>query len=337
MKLSLILPCYNVDKYIDICLKSIYSQDIPENEYEVICVNDCSIDNTVEIIEEYKRKHSNLILLHHDVNRNLGASRNTGFRIAKGKYVWFIDPDDFIAENCLNSILFELENNRLDALEINSNLTNPIRNPHFLETNFNVDSNVMKGTDYLIYLMNSTSWGRKVEVWRRIFNREFLLTNKLDFSETLFGVEDVILFYQTFVVCRRFKHLAEYCYTYNNDRDESITNSNNNRGLKLAVRIIVTVRVIEFFRNESIMNDPEFNQKAISTYQWSLRQILKRIYVLDRKNLREYFTKIDPYIAYIREQSTWYEANLTTNRILVKSINAILIPIKKLRNFIKNH
>lgn len=115
IRLSIIIPFYNVEQYIAQCLDSVYKQDIPENEYEVICVNDASPDGSREIVKEYQKKHKNLILVEHEVNKKLGSARNTGRRIAKGKYLWNVDSDDMIAPNCLKEMLDICDTNELDV------------------------------------------------------------------------------------------------------------------------------------------------------------------------------------------------------------------------------
>ena len=95
IRLSIIIPFYNVEKYIAECLDSVYNQDISEEEYEVICVNDASPDNSRNIVLEYQKKHSNLTLVEHEVNKKLGAARNTGRKIARGKYIWNVDSGRF--------------------------------------------------------------------------------------------------------------------------------------------------------------------------------------------------------------------------------------------------
>ena len=102
-KLSIILPCYNVERYIADCLDSIYTQDLTEDEFEVICVNDCSTDGTREVIENYA-SHSNLTLIDHAENLTAGGARNTGIKAAKGEYIWFVDPDDMVKLNCLHEL-----------------------------------------------------------------------------------------------------------------------------------------------------------------------------------------------------------------------------------------
>lgn len=116
VRLSIIIPFYNVEQYIAQCLDSVYQQDIPEEEYEVICVNDASPDNSRDIVKEYQKKHKNLILVEHEVNKKLGAARNTGRREAQGKYIWNVDSDDMIAPNCLKEMLEICEKNELDVL-----------------------------------------------------------------------------------------------------------------------------------------------------------------------------------------------------------------------------
>ena len=100
LSVSFIVPFYNVEQYIAKCLDSLIDQDIPESDYEIICVNDCSPDNSRNIVIEYQKKHTNIILIEHETNKKLGSARNTGLSKAKGQYVWFVDSDDWILSNC---------------------------------------------------------------------------------------------------------------------------------------------------------------------------------------------------------------------------------------------
>lgn len=116
--LSIILPFYGVEKYIGFCLESLFHQDLPENEYEIICVNDCSLDNSEAVVLQFAEKHKNIHLLRHETNKRLGAARNTGLLNASGKYVWFIDTDDYIENNCLKEIVSTCERHNLEILLI---------------------------------------------------------------------------------------------------------------------------------------------------------------------------------------------------------------------------
>ena len=118
LRLSFIVPVFGVEKYIEECIRSLYHQDIPKEEYEVICVDDCSPDNSAVIIERLQSEYPTLKLLRHTENKRQGGARNTGLREAQGRYVWFIDSDDYIQPNCLKALLNQAESEQLDVLQI---------------------------------------------------------------------------------------------------------------------------------------------------------------------------------------------------------------------------
>ena len=93
-KISIIIPVYNVEKYLRECLDSCVNQTL--KDIEIICVDDASPDNSIKILEEYSQKDSRIKILRHEKNRNLGAARNTGLANATGEYIWFVDSDDYI-------------------------------------------------------------------------------------------------------------------------------------------------------------------------------------------------------------------------------------------------
>lgn len=112
IKISLIIPVYNVEKYLEKCLNSCVNQDISDEEYEIIIINDGTRDGSLIIALDFEQKYKN-IKVYSQENQGLSAARNKGLSLAKGEYVWFIDSDDWIEENCLNSIIEELEENDL--------------------------------------------------------------------------------------------------------------------------------------------------------------------------------------------------------------------------------
>lgn len=115
--LSLILPVYNVEKYLPICLDSLLKQNIDKSIYEIICINDGSPDKCEQIILNYQKEYSNIHLVNKE-NEGVSKARNTGLALAKGKYIWFIDPDDFIRPNCLKYILNILDAEKADVCNI---------------------------------------------------------------------------------------------------------------------------------------------------------------------------------------------------------------------------
>ena len=115
MKLSIIVPVCNVADYLAKCLDSLLAQDLPQNEYEIIVVNDGSTDNSGEIALQYADKYENIMLIN-QANQGLSGARNTGIKQAKGDYIQFVDSDDYLEDNVLGGLMKQVENDDLDVL-----------------------------------------------------------------------------------------------------------------------------------------------------------------------------------------------------------------------------
>lgn len=118
LKLSVIVPVYNVSKYLAKCLDSLLAQDLMPEEYEIIVVNDGSTDNSGEIAKEYAETHSNIVLINQE-NQGLSGARNTGIKLAQGKYIQFVDSDDYLEPNVLKTLVDKMESDNLDVLRFN--------------------------------------------------------------------------------------------------------------------------------------------------------------------------------------------------------------------------
>lgn len=117
MLLSIIIPVYNVEKYVEKCIRSCENQDIPKEDYEVIVVNDGSPDGSLAIVERVAKEFPNIKVISQE-NGGLSAARNTGMQNATGEYYMFVDSDDWIAENCLGKLTTKLRDENPDALAI---------------------------------------------------------------------------------------------------------------------------------------------------------------------------------------------------------------------------
>ena len=105
MKLSVIVPVYNVEKFLPRCLDSLLRQGLEVGEYEVICVNDGSPDGSAAILAEYERKHPEVFKVITQENRGSGAARNAGLKVARGEWVGFLDSDDYVIDKGYRYIL----------------------------------------------------------------------------------------------------------------------------------------------------------------------------------------------------------------------------------------
>lgn len=104
MLLTFVVPAYNASKTIRRCLDSIYSLPLKENEYETFVIDDCSTDDTIEIVEGYQEEHDNLVLFCQQQNHRQGAARNIGIDKTTGDYIVFVDSDDEVSEGLLRAV-----------------------------------------------------------------------------------------------------------------------------------------------------------------------------------------------------------------------------------------
>ncbi|WP_430934255.1 glycosyltransferase [Saccharicrinis sp. 156] len=112
LKLSVILPMYNVAPYVEHCVRSIENQNLDKEEFEIICVNDGSPDNSADVVAKLQKEFDNIILINQK-NQGVSMARNKGIDSAKGKYVLFVDPDDWIHENLLGEMMEEVEEKKV--------------------------------------------------------------------------------------------------------------------------------------------------------------------------------------------------------------------------------
>lgn len=216
MKLSFIIPFYNGGKYIKECLDSLYAQDIPQEEYEVIVVDDCSsMTADVTLLEEYASTHPTLRIIHNELNLRCGGSRNVGLLNAQGDYIWFVDQDDYIAPNCLAGILRLCSAQKLDILYFDFR---DVSDDLSLDKKRNVitkNSSVKTGLDYINKDCNGDFWhsGYDTNVWHSVYRRDFMIENNI-FSPEVSYCEDMIVSQHAIIVANRFMASSEDYYRY---------------------------------------------------------------------------------------------------------------------------
>lgn len=219
IKLSFIIPFYNGRKYITECLDSLCSQSVPESEYEVIVVDDCSSRaEDVAMLERNASVHPSVRVLHNERNLRCGGSRNNGLQHARGEYVWFVDQDDYIAPNCVGDILKLCSKKELDILyfdyrDVSDDLL--FNQKHGVVKKI---SDVKTGLEYIQEDCGDDFWqsGYDTNVWHAVYRREFMLENMI-FSPEVSYCEDLIVAQHAIIVAKRFMAIPNdyYCYRYN--------------------------------------------------------------------------------------------------------------------------
>ena len=185
MKLSIIVPIYNVENYIDKCLQSLYEQDLPIEHYEIIAVNDGTPDNSMKIVEQYAKRFNNIKIINQK-NSGVSIARNNGISNATGDFITFVDPDDWISRDSLGQIYAFLEqNNKTNILILQSYLNNA---EQYGWNKREFESQPHTGID-LFY-----SGYTRGSVCGCFFKQEFLQLNNIAFPLNVRNAEDTIFF-----------------------------------------------------------------------------------------------------------------------------------------------
>ena len=203
--ISVIVPVYNVEKYLRDCLDSILQQDF--TDYEVICINDASTDTSIKILREYQEKHKSLKIVEHTVNRGLSAARNTGLDCAKGKYIMFVDSDDMIEQGSMKELYQMAEENKTDILCFNrTDIYEGEMEKIYKSLNRKSQTNkeICTGKEVFCQWLKENDF--KYSVCQKMFLKCFLDENGLNFYEGIY-YEDVIF---SFLVLIKAKRVMEY-------------------------------------------------------------------------------------------------------------------------------
>lgn len=186
MKYSLILPIYNTGEFLEKCFDTILSQKY--EDYEVILINDGSTDNSGEICDKYAEKDSRFKVFHLE-NGGVSNARNYGIEKAKGEYIWFLDPDDYIVGQPLSELESILEEYNSELVVFNYQDFDYKKNKYLdrcLPFSGNIDVSKFRSDFSEIFKTNMF-----YTVWNKIYKREFLVLNLLKFDEKVALGEDV--------------------------------------------------------------------------------------------------------------------------------------------------
>ena len=183
MFLSIVIPVYNSAKYLPKCLDSIWSQVLPEDDYEVLCVDDCSTDNSLEVLQKESELHPQLRILRNPVNLRAGGARNYGVREARGEYIQFIDSDDYFHPNSLHLAYEYQKEHCLDILVCDSSREIAEKPSDTMVHNF-PSRQVLSGR--LFMMANSLPFAP----WKYFFRKSLMVDNKVWFEENV-NCEDV--------------------------------------------------------------------------------------------------------------------------------------------------
>ncbi len=188
-KVSVIIPAYNVEYYIEESINSLTNQSY--KNIEIICIDDNSRDGTRDLIKKCQKKDSRIKLIINDNNRGPGYSRNRGIETATGKYVYFLDADDYILGNAFDVLVALAEYYNTECIFFDSimKLESKMLGDRNMTYNLeNIEKKILNGQELFVTMMSNNVFSSSV--WRQFWRREFLLEKKLRFVEKLTSCED---------------------------------------------------------------------------------------------------------------------------------------------------
>ena len=208
MKVSVIIPVYNVEAYLPACLDSVLGQTL--RDIEVICVDDCSPDGSGRILDEYARRDARVHVLHLPENRRQGYARNRGLEIARGEYAYFLDSDDEILSGTLEELCAAADAERLDVVYFDSRAvyeSEDLRKDgaSYIETRKGVyPDTVVSGQELFELFWRQNEWLCYVQ--RQLLRTDLLLRENVRFPE---GVEheDELFSFEAILVAKRARYL----------------------------------------------------------------------------------------------------------------------------------
>ena len=232
MKVSIIVPIYNVEKYIKECVMSVFRQGLCEEDFEIILINDGTEDNSLGEIEDICIRHKNIIIVNQN-NQGLSCARNTGLLYSKGDYVIFLDSDDLLADRSVAPLLELAFASDVDLLVADfMKLSDDEILKYKGEVNDFLCSNLKSGPQlYMDDFNPSESY-----VWRTIYKRNFLMQNELRFIPGVF-FEDIPFTPECYLKARVCLRANSVLYLYRIGNSSITSNMDKKKAMDINVAI----------------------------------------------------------------------------------------------------
>lgn len=306
--ISIIIPVYNVEPYIEACLNSVIHQSY-DGMLECIVVDDCGTDNSMAVVEKMITEYKGSIvfrIIHHKYNRGLSAARNSGIETATGDYIFFLDGDDYLSDYCIEKMVEPLYDYWYDVVVGNYQHVNENRTPI--------------ASDYVIKLHNKTklkqndilqaySKGYITPVaWGRLFRSNFIRNNNLFFKEGILH-EDELWSFQVFCLSDSLLVVNHVLYFYRR-RKGSITFSREiNISTHLATIVVedglfvkkinkynkaiyLSIRVLFYLALECSMSEPSLFIHEYKTMRQYFKPSFLEYYKVNKKNITRFLRDI---------------------------------------------
>ena len=281
--ISVIVPVYNVRDYLSKCLDSILSQTF--SNFELICVNDGSTDDSRKILEEYKKRDSRIIIIDKK-NGGLSSARNAGMKVAKGEFFSFIDSDDWVDKTMLEKLYKSIEDtnsdisicavHRFDETKQQTDDSTPYYTLEFFDKTF--DNRAFSYKDTKPFIMDVC-----VMAWNKLYRRTLIEKCNAVFPEG-FIFEDGPFFFSIFFKTQRISIVRDFLYYYRINRKNSIIQ-------KAGKKFLDVIDVTEMMFNE-IKDLEDFDEFRYTFFRKKAEDFIYRFEHLNRKYKKDFAKKL---------------------------------------------
>lgn len=309
-KISIIIPVYNVEKYIERCVRSLFEQTLDDIEF--IFVDDASPDNSIQIIksilEEFPKRKESVFFVKHDTNKGLAAARKSGLEIASGEYIAHCDSDDWVDKNMYKTIYDEAKIKNADIGRCDFFFA-------YQDQNIEVKHSMLSLQDYIVSGMTP--------VWNMIVRRSLYAEHNISPTIGINYCEDFILSVKLLYKAKRIIHVDKALYYYNQQNTNSLLRTRKQEAESEEVKAYLDV--IDFFKRESIYDIyekqlcwrmlrakqewilyPQFHEMFLSTYPechkyiWSCPMINRKLKLMMWSKIH-HMSFITNYIVLLRK------------------------------------
>lgn len=300
-KISIVVPIYNVEKYLRKCIDSILNQTY--HNLEIILVNDGSTDSSGDICNEYKNKDERIVVIHQE-NKGMSSARNAGIEIATGQYIGFVDSDDYIEKDMYERLFQNIIDYNADIAICGFVFE---ENNKIVSKNFTNNVEVFDKATALEELLKD----RKIHsyVWNKLFKRE--LWNDAKFKLGV-AFEDIDIMYKLFKKANKIIYINSLEYYYV-QRSTSIMHVHNSKFIFDRINVIVE-------RYNELKSEPNDKIQFMNKYAFAVNMIViyRRIILEDYSDMYELFMRYyDLFVQIINENEIKIRQTLTKNQNLV--------------------
>ena len=264
--ISVIIPVYNVEKYLHVCLNSLLYQTY--QNFEIICIDDASSDSSLEILEYFTKKDPRIKIIKNDSNRGQGYSRNRGLELAQGKYISFLDADDWFSPNAFEILIKKIEQDNLDLLMF--------KNIVYYDENQKFGFEKLYDMDFMNKFLNQVfdHWDldkTKLFVmsnvpWNKFYLKSFLDDNNIRFPNENLIHEDNPFFYKAITSAKRVSIIDNYLHSRRRRSGSTMTLNNE----RIFDNIEIMYKILDVFFEDNKLY--EYYKKEILEFIFSVFQ-----------------------------------------------------------------